>query len=207
MKVHGHPLSTCTRKVLMTLAEKGVRPEFHLVDLFAGDHKKDAHLAIHPFGVIPVLEDEDFRVYESRAILRYLETRFPTPALTPTSIRDVARMDQWLSVDQSYVAPHTRALAIERILKKHRGIDPDPVAERDAEAALTVAFRTIDRALAASPYLAGDALSLADISLVPYVASLPMLGAAHLLDDARHLSGWFERVSARAAWRSVLSTS
>ncbi len=205
MKVHGHPLSTCTRKVLMTLAEKGARSEFHLVDLFVGDHKKDEHLALHPFGVIPVLDDEDFRLYESRAILRYLDARLPTPRLTPTSVRDVARMDQWMSVDQSYVAPHTRALAIERIVKKHQGLAADPAVEAGAEAALAAAFRTIDGALAESAYLAGDALSLADISLVPYVASLPMIGAGHLLDGARHLAGWFERVGARESWKRVVA--
>ena len=58
MKVYGHPLSSCTRKVLITFAEKGRPTELVPVDLFAGEHKQKAHLARHPFGVIPVLDDD-----------------------------------------------------------------------------------------------------------------------------------------------------
>src|SRR5258708_6995666 len=133
MKVYGHPLSSCTRKVLMTLAEKGVSATFVPVDLFVGEHKASAHVARHPFGMVPVLEDDGFVLYESRAILRYLDAKYAAPGLTPKAPRDVARMNQWLSVDQSYVAPHTKALAVERIVKKHEGIAPDPAVERAAE--------------------------------------------------------------------------
>ena len=93
-------------------------------------------------------------------------------------------MNQWLSVDQSYVAPHTRALAVERILKKHNGQDADARIVADAELALVRAFTTIDRALAGSAYLAGESVSLADISLAPYVASLPMLGSERITKAA-----------------------
>src|SRR3979411_2371133 len=115
MKVHGHPQSSCTRKVLVTLAEKGRRADLVVVDLFAHAQKSATHLARHPFGVIPVLEDDDgFVLYESRAIIRPLDATLDGPSLTPREARERARMDQWLSVDQSYVGPHTRALAIER---------------------------------------------------------------------------------------------
>ena len=113
-------------------------------------------------------------------------------------------MDQWLSVDQSYVAPHTRALAIERIVKKHEGKTADGAAIDAAESALGGALATIDRALAPGGYLAGDSLSLADISLAPYVASLPMIGAARLLEGLGNLGGWWERVQARASWRAAV---
>src|SRR4051795_9201851 len=77
MKVYGHPISTCTRKVLATLAEKGAAFEFVVVDLFKGEHKAAEHLARQPFGQVPVLEHDDFRMYESRAIIRYLDEVLP----------------------------------------------------------------------------------------------------------------------------------
>jgi len=221
MKVYGHPLSSCTRKVLATLAEKGVEAAFVKVDLFLGEHKASAHMARHPFGVVPVLDDEGFVLYESRAILRYLEARFPEPPLVPRAVRDVARMDQWLSVDQSYVAPHTRALAIERIVKKREGLAPDASAERAAEGALGAALAVYDRALAggaspggassdsgasrASTYLVGQDLTLADLSLAPYVASLSLVGAEHLLTGLPHLRSWWGRVRERPSWRAATS--
>ena len=207
MKLFGHPLSSCTRKVLVVLSEKGSAADFVQVDLFAKEHKTTGYLARHPFGVVPVLEDGDLVLYESRAILRYLDKTLGGASLTPASVREVARMDQWLSVDQSYVAPYTSALAVERIVKKHEGRSPDLAAERAAEQALAHAFRVMDRALADSPYLAGDAFSLADISLMPHVASLPILGAAHLVADAPCLEAWWKRTSERPSWKRAVQAS
>jgi glutathione S-transferase len=207
MKVYGHPLSSCTRKVLITLAEKGDTADFVHVDLFVGEHKTGVHMARHPFGVVPVLEDGDFVLYESRAIIRYLDARTPERPLVPRAPRDVARMDQWLSVDQSYVAPHTRALAVEKILKPHGGGAPDADAVRASEGALGAALRVIDRALRSSPYLAGETFSLADVSLMPYVASLSMLGAEALRADLPALGDWWSRVSARPSWTAAVGSS
>jgi glutathione S-transferase len=204
MKLYGHPLSPCTRKVLVTLAEKGAAAELVPVDLFTGEHRAAAHLGRQPFGVIPVLEDDGFVLYESRAIIRYLDARFPTPPLVPSSPRDVARMDQWLSVDQSYVAPHTRTLAVERVMKKHQGREPDPGAERASAGALGAAFAVYDRALEACTYLAGDAFSLADISLMPYVGSLGLLGMEPLLAATPRLRAWWGRVGERRSWRTAI---
>jgi glutathione S-transferase len=115
-------------------------------------------------------------------------------------------MDQWLSVDQSYVAPHTRALAIERIVKKHEGLAPDAAAERAAEGALGAAFAVYDEALAGgATYLVGETFTLADVSLAPYVASLPHVGAEHLLSGLPHLRSWWGRVRERASWRAATS--
>ena len=205
MKIYGHPLSTCTRKALMALEEKGESADFEKVDLFAHAQRSPEHLARHPFGLVPVLVEADFVLYESRAILRYLDARYSEASLTPKSPRDVARMDQWLSVDQSYVAPHARTLAVERLLRPLAKLEPRAELVDAAESGLSSAFDVLDRALAGRTWLAGDALSLADISLAPYVGSLPMLGAAHTTTGRPHLAAWWERVSARPSWRAVMA--
>jgi glutathione S-transferase len=203
MKLFGHPLSPCTRKILITLAEKGETVRFESVDLLAGAHKHSAHLERHPFGVIPVLDDDGFLLYESRAIIRHLDRRGSVPSLMPSALPELALMDQWLSVDQSYIAPHTRALAIERVVKGHAGQAPDPKMVAESEAALALAFGVIDRALAHRRFLTGESFSLADVSLMPYVASLTLLGAEHLASTRPHLSSWWERVRARPSWQAV----
>jgi glutathione S-transferase len=203
MKLYGHPLSPCTRKVLITLAEKGQKARFESVDLIASAHKHAAHLDRHPFGVIPVLDDDGFLLYESRAIIRHLDRRDGAPSLLPSALRELALMDQWLSVDQAYIAPHTRALAIERVLKGHAGQAPNPAVVADSEAALALGFGVLDGALADRRFLTGERFSLADVSLMPYVASLTLLGAGHLLSERPHLSSWWERVRARPSWRAL----
>jgi glutathione S-transferase len=205
MQLYGHPLSPCTRKVLLTLAEKGAEAQFCPIDLFAGENKKAAHLARHPFGVVPVLDDEGFVLFESRAIIRYLDARLGAASLTPASLREVARMDQWLSDDQSFVAPHTRALAIERVVRKHEGLIADAGTVAAAETGLARAFEVIDRALEHSTYLAGETFSLADVSLMPYVVSLPLIGAERLLSGLPRLGAWWARVRDRASWRHVMA--
>jgi glutathione S-transferase len=204
MKLYGHPLSSCTRKVLCTLAEKSAAAELVTIDLFAGEHKQPAHLARHPFGVVPVLDDAGFVLYESRAIVRYLDAKLPGVRLVPAAARDVARMDQWLSVDQSYIAPHVRTLATQRIVRPHRGLLPEPGPIAEAEAELVRGFAAIDRELAGTCYLAGDGFSLADISLAPYVAALAMVGAEHAIADRSHLARWWATVSERASWRRAV---
>src|SRR5271169_2565324 len=105
MKLYGHPMSTCTRKVLTTLAEKGHEADFVIVDLMKGEHKQEAHVARQPFGRVPALDDGGFWLYESRAIVRYLDEKLAGPKLTPADIQDRASMEQWISVEYSYFSP------------------------------------------------------------------------------------------------------
>src|SRR4051812_8670664 len=83
MKIYGHPMSTCTRKVLTTLVEKSHEPELVVVDFATGEHKKPAHMSRQPFGQIPTLEDGGFTLYESRAMMRYIDETKSGPKLTP----------------------------------------------------------------------------------------------------------------------------
>ncbi len=80
IKVYGINMSTCTRRVLVTLIEMGLPHELVLVDLMKGEHKQPPHLARQPFGQVPVLEDVDgFQIFESRAIIRYLAKKVCCP--------------------------------------------------------------------------------------------------------------------------------
>ncbi|MEV0401053.1 glutathione S-transferase N-terminal domain-containing protein [Actinoallomurus sp. NPDC050550] len=104
MRVYGSATSACTHKVLMVFAEKGHEAELVEVDVLRGQDKLPEHVARMPFGEIPVLDDDGFLLYESRAIIRYLDQRLPGPSLTPDDIRLRGLMEQWISVEQSYVS-------------------------------------------------------------------------------------------------------
>ncbi|WP_437766630.1 glutathione binding-like protein [Sorangium sp. So ce281] len=205
MKIYGHPMSTCTRKVLTVLAEKGQEAQFVLVDLMKGAHKQPEHLARHPFGVIPVLEDEDFTLYESRAIMRYLDHKLPGAPLAPTELRARALMDQWLSVEQSYFATPAVKIVFQRVFLPMQGKQGDEAIVDAAKAEVVRALDVVEKALAGHEYLAGSSYSLADISWMPYLQCLVVSKLGELITDRPNVAAWWKRISERPAWVKVSS--
>ncbi|HMY21969.1 MAG TPA: glutathione S-transferase N-terminal domain-containing protein [Polyangium sp.] len=204
MKVYGHPASTCTRKVLCLLAEKGVSAEFVMVDIMKGAQKSEEHLARHPFGVVPAFEDDDgFVLYESRAILRYLDAKLEGASLSPKDLKDRARMEQWISVEQSYFSPPAMKAILEVFFAPMKGTTPDPdvIAKGKAEAAK--ALDVLERALVGKDYLVGE-FSLADIAYAPYLQYLFDTKAGDIIAERPNVSAWATRVLERASWRKAL---
>jgi glutathione S-transferase len=197
MRLYGHRGSICTNRVLFVFGEKAIAPEFVAVDLAAGEHRLPAHLTRQPFGMIPVLEDGAFSLYESRAIMRYLDRVLDGPALTPREPRTLAAMEQWISVEQSYLSPPVGAILQHKFLAPMRGetIDADALDRARAEAAR--ALDVLDAALARDAYLAGDAFTLAEVSTAPVIAMLFVTGEDALVTRRRHVAAWWDRVSSR----------
>jgi glutathione S-transferase len=204
MKVYGHPASTCVRKVLITLAEKGHEAEFVLVDIMKGEHKQPPYLARHPFGVIPALEDDDgFQLYESRAIIRYLDERLPGTSLTPKDIKDHARMEQLISIEQSYFSGGAFKIFWNLMFKKMMGQEPDTAVVEQGKAEVTRTLDIVEKDLANREFLAGNAFTLADITWMPYVAYVFGSGEGGLVTARPNFARWWERVSARPSWKKV----
>jgi len=90
--VYGIPGSPFLRSVEIVLKEKDVPYHFHA--LKPGEHKQPDYIARHPFGRVPAFEHDGFAIYETQAILRYLDEVFPSPPLTPGSAKERARMNQ-----------------------------------------------------------------------------------------------------------------
>ena len=89
LTLYHSPISPNSRRVWITLLEKGL--EFELVEIkLDGEQFKPDFLALNPFHHIPVLVDDGFNVVESLAILDYLEAKYPTPAMLPTDAKDLA---------------------------------------------------------------------------------------------------------------------
>jgi Glutathione S-transferase, N-terminal domain len=99
--VHGIPSSPYLRAVLVTLDEK--RQAFRLAALAPGSRNTPGYLALQPFGKIPAFEHDGFRLYETHAILRYLDRVVPRPALTPAEVKAAARMDQLMNINDWYL--------------------------------------------------------------------------------------------------------
>ncbi len=203
MKLYGNPGSTCTRKVLATFAEKGVTPEFELIDLGKGDHKKPEFVARQPFGQVPVLDDNGFVLYESRAIIRYLDEVLPGASLTPKDPKGRATMEQWISIETSNFTPHAMGIIYQLVFGPMRKVEPDLAKVAASKEKLSICCDILEKQLAKGPHLLGDNFSLADICYMPYVQYLMPTSEADVITSRPNLAAWWKTVSERASWKKV----
>ena len=199
IKLYGHPASTCTRKVLMTLAETSTPFEIHTVDLTTGEQKKEAHLRRQPFGHVPAIDDDGFELFESRAIARYLAEKATSP-LVPRDLKVRALMDQWISIETSEFTPHAMKFIYHEVFKRPQ----EPAVLDAASTALTNALVVMGRQLAKTPFFAGAAFTLADIGFMPYFEYAMMTPAKGLFEKHAHVMTWWNQVSARPAWHKAI---
>ena len=205
--LYGPAYSSYTRIVRMALAEKTIDYELIEVDYaFAGAHQSEEHLARHPFGKLPVLDHNGFRVYEATAIARYVDEAFPGPALQPSDPIARARMNQVIGIVDSYLTPiWMLGIVMPRVVYPMRGEASDErlIAESTAKAG-TIA-RVLDGFLAeTSAFFAGDAVSLADFFVYPqYVYAAMTAEVSKHLVDAANLRAWADRMAARPSTRAT----
>jgi len=196
--IHGIPGSPYVRAPLLALEEKGL--PWRLEPLPMGGNRTPEYKArLHPFAKIPVLDHGDFRLYETRAILDYIDQVAPEPALTPTDPKLRARMNQVIGIVDSYVAQRVSgAVTFPRLIAPHFGMPVDDAAVVAAIPAAREAVDELARLLGDHDYMAGPALSLADLMLIPHLAFMPDFaeGAAMIAPHA-NLAAWIERVKAR----------
>jgi glutathione S-transferase len=203
IKIYGHPWSINTRKVLAALAENGQEAELSLVMVPKGEHKAASHLALHPFGKVPVLEHDGEVIYETRAIQRYLQHLAPRSALVPKDALAAARVDQWMSVADSYFIPFAHPLLVEVLFRRFIGGEQQAAVIRAGREGMGFALDVANEQLNRSEFFAGDAFSLADIHWMPYLDYLTQTGEAEVLRAREHLFAWWQRVSARPSWQRV----
>ncbi len=131
--VHTIPGSPFARAVLATLEEKGAR--YRLAPVMPGTMRSPEHLARHPFGRVPVFEHNGFVIYETQAILRYLDRVLPEPSLTPADPKAAARMDQVMNINDWYLFQ-----GVGNVIIFHRVIGPQLMGLKPDEAAIEAAM-------------------------------------------------------------------
>lgn len=198
LKLFGHPASTCTRKVLMTLAETNTPFEMNVVDFAKGEHKQEPHLRRQPFGRIPAIDDDGFTMFESRAICRYLNER-ASGNLVPRDIKGRAKMEQWISIETSEFTPNAMKFVYEHVFKRPQ----EAAVLETAQKGLTTALGVMDGELGTKPFFAGADFSIADVCFMPYVEYAMMTPVKETLAKYPHVMTWWNRVSERPTWRKA----
>jgi glutathione S-transferase len=203
MVVHGIPGSPYVRAALLTLEEKGAA--YELAAMAPGTLKQQPHLSRQPFGRIPAFEHDGWMLYETRAIMRYVDAVVPGPRLQPDEPRAAARMDQLMNITDWYLMPQISAtITFNRVVapRFNRPVNEDAIVKAIPNARVCIA--EIGRLLDGYPWMAGEAISLADLLLPPHLSMFAQApeGAA-ILREHENLSGWLVRIEARPSMRAT----
>lgn len=200
--VYGAPYSVYVRAVRLTLEEKGVGYELEPVDVFAPGGPPAEHMARHPFGKIPAFEHAGFCLYEAGAITRYIDEAFAGHPLQPADPRRRARMNQIISILDSY-AYQTLIwhIYVERVSRPARGIASDESRIAAALPKAEVCLSALSALAGRMPWLAGPTISLADLHAAPMFALFSLAPEVQrLLRRYEALTDWWDRVSARPSF-------
>lgn len=195
--VHSVPGSPFGRAVLATLIEKSA--PFKFVPVAPGTLKSDAHLARHAFGRVPVLEHEGFDLYETAAILRYLDRVLPTPTLTPADPKAAARMDQVMNISDWYLFQGVgNKIGFQRVVAPMvLGLPPDEAVCAAAMPQARQVMKELSRLLGDGEWFAGT-FSLADLIAFPQLDILALAPEwTELSRLAPNVAAWLARASHR----------
>jgi len=203
MIVHGVPGSPYVRAVLLTLEEKDA--EYELAAMQFGTLKQQPHLSRHPFGRIPAFEHDGWPLYETRAIMRYVDAVVPGRRLQPEQPREAARMEQMMNIVDWYLMPQvSRPIVFNRVVAPRFGLPSNEEAVAAAIPDARHCVGEIARLLDGNTWMAGDALSLADLLLAPQLSMFAQAPeGAQILQEHANLRGWLERIEARPSMQAT----
>jgi glutathione S-transferase len=192
------------RAALIALEE--IRAPYRLQALSPETLRSDAYRQLHPFGRVPAIEHGDFKLYETQAIVRYVDALFADPPLQPRDAQAIGRMNQIIGINDWYLFPQVaRVIVFERIVApflfgKQPNLDAIAAALPDAERCLG----ELNRLLGRNEHLAGPQFTLADVLLAPQVYYLAATPEGAALLSGTPLRDWLDRVGERASLRATL---
>lgn len=196
MKIYFHPLSVFSRRVQIALLEKNIPAELITVDMAARKHKQPDYLALNPYARVPTLVDGDFVLYESTAILNYLEAKYPDPPLVPNDAQGRALVDMHMKLCDLQLSRQTTTIIFpKRFLPKERW-DEKVMAQAKSEIEKHVSILD-ERTLKDHEYLVADRFTLADLCYIPFIEFFGLMEITPPPAVAAWIGRLLERPSAR----------
>ncbi|WP_187276547.1 glutathione S-transferase family protein [Parahaliea maris] len=234
LELYHNDMSVCAQKVRLVLEYKGIPWQGHHLNLRAGDQFKPSFRQINAKGLVPVLVDDGAVITESNAIIEYLEDTVEGHPLRPVDAALRAKMRGWLIRLDAGLHEHVAAISfcvafrhqllqrypdteqIERFIDQipdpgragfMRDVLPNGVASKRFSLALysyNQLLADMDDALQQRAWLAGDQLSLADFSYVPYIDRLDQLQLSFWWRDRPAIADWLERMRGLPAYGTAI---
>jgi glutathione S-transferase len=198
LRLHYHPASTYARRVRIALLEKDIPHELVALDMRARKHRGPEYLALNPYGRVPTLEEDGHVLYESAAILQYLEATRPTPALVPSDVRGRSLVDMHLRLcDLQMAQPAGTILFPKRFLPRERW---DQAAMDTAKRTLEKHIAILEGQLGKNEYLVANRFSLAEVAYAPFLHFLSLLEVV----APPAVAAWSERILARPSAQQTI---
>ena len=204
MKIHFHPVSTASRPVILFCTQNDIPFEPVLVDLMKGEHKQPAFLKLNPNGLVPVLEDGDFVLSESSAILKYIADKHNSPAY-PKDLKQRAQVNErmdWFNT-QFY-----RELGYHLVYPQtfpHHKRSPDPVntatiewGKKQLEAWTAVLDKNY---INANKYVCGNEITIADYLGAEILSAGDLIGVN--VKRYPNVDRWMSTMRSLGAWKKV----
>jgi glutathione S-transferase len=200
--VYGPAGSTHVWSARLALAEKGVTHE--LVEMPFGARREEPHLSRHPFAKVPAFEHDGFALYETQAIMRYVDERFAGTPLQPEDVHEWSRMNQIIGIVDAYAGPSIGGVILfNRVLvPRFLGGTADEAAIAAALPRVRLCLSEIDRLMEGHRFLAGDHVSLADLMVIPllyYFSNVPD-GQAPMAEYPK-LQSWIRQMETRQSFQ------
>lgn len=207
IKVHGTPLSTATQRALAIFYEKDLDFEFVTVDLSTGAHKQEPYISKNPFGQVPAVEIGDLKLFESRAITKFIAEEYADKGtqLVHSEKEKKAALYVWLEVEAHQFEPVASKLVWELVFKPLFKIPTDPAAVEENEVKLGKVLDVYENRLSTAKYLAGDSFTLADLHHLPNTTLLLGTSSKKVFESRPHVQAWAADITARPAWSKVLA--
>jgi glutathione S-transferase len=199
IRILGRKSSSNVQKVLWCCAEIGLAHEREDVGAQYGRNRTPEYLTLNPNGLVPTMIEDDFVLWESNAIVRYLASQYGNGRLWPSDPRVAASASRWMDWQLSALAAPL-AVLYRSLLKRGEQLSAAEVmaAKQRANAMWTL----LDGELAKSRYVAGSELTVGDIAFGNSIARWYAVPLER--PELPNLRAWFERLSARPAFRASI---
>ena len=198
LKLYYHPASTFARRVRMQLLEKDLPHELVALDMAAGAHRQPEYRALNPYGRVPTLVDGELVLYESNAILCYLEAAHPQPPLLPRGLQDRARVDMHMRLCDVQMGRHAGAILFpKRFLPRERwNLEAIAAAKVEVEKHCDI----LERELSGREYLVAGQFTLAEIAYAPFLQFFALME----ITPQPAVAAWAQRILARPSARATV---
>ena len=197
IKFYYSRLSINARRVWVTLLEKNLEFEPILLKL-NGDQFQPDFLQLNPFHHIPVIVDGDFKVFESLAILDYLDAKYPNPSFMPSNAQDIAKVRMVELVTVNELPPASIVL-----MKEMLDVPVEEPKIKQAKQSMATALQYFEDNLSEDrPYFLEEQFSYADIVAGTAVAAIPNLGIS--LEPYPKTIQWVENLNQRSSWQQTV---
>ena len=208
MKLYHHPASTVSRPVMLFAAEARIPLEMQVVDLFTGEHTQAAYDAVNPNHLVPVLEDGNFRLTESSAILKYLADKTGS-ALYPKDLQQRARVNERMDwINTQLCRDFAYGFIYPQIFPSHKRPSDEAQqatlkwGQERAQGWMKVLNDSILGP--GNAYLCGDAMTIADFYAAAFVALGEITGSSYAAYP--NIRRWLDRMKALPSWKEVNAT-